>query len=180
MTGSAKDIRLKRATRLLACGGLLVGITLGAEAANPASPMLHKPAPEFVRKDIGGRAVNLRALRGKVVLLNFWATWCAPCLEEMPQFKGWQERFGPKGFEVIAVSMDDTQEPVRVFAGRLKPGFPVVMGDEKLGNLYGGILGLPMTYLIGRDGRIEGRLAGATDMDALEARIQTLLQARLR
>lgn len=147
-------------------------------ASDAPNSMLHKRAPAFVRKDLEGKQVSLRALRGKVVVLNFWATWCGPCLTEMPRFKQWQQQFGPEGFEVVAVSMDDTADPVRVFAGRLRPGFTVLMGDEKLGHLYGGILGLPVTYLIGRDGRIEARLAGETDMDALEARIESLLKKR--
>lgn len=160
----------------MAWAALVVAGTLAGYATDAPSPMVHKPAPAFVRKDTEGKTVSLRAVRGKVVLLNFWATWCAPCLEEMPRFKGWQERFGPQGFEVIAVSMDDTQAPVGAFLRRLRPSFPVVMGDERLGNLYGGILGLPVTYLIGRDGRIEARLAGATDIDALEERIESLLK----
>lgn len=171
---------MKRASRLLAWAGFLLAGSAGVFATEPPGPMLHKQAPGFVRRNLEGNAVSLRALRGKVVLLNFWATWCAPCLEEMPRFKGWQGRYGPEGFQVIAVSMDDTRDPVRAFVGRLRPSFPVVMGDEKLGNLYGGILGLPVTFLIGRDGRIEARLAGATDMDELEARIHTLLQQKPR
>lgn len=160
--------------------GLLLAGNLVTWAIEPPSPMLHKPAPAFVRKDLEGNPVSLREKRGKVLLLNFWATWCSPCLEEMPQFKRWQEKYGPEGFEVIAVSMDDTRDPVRAFVGRLRPNFPVVMGDEKLGNLYGGIFGLPVSYLIGRDGRIEARLAGATDMDALEERVESLLKKPAR
>lgn len=171
---------MKRASRLLALAGLLVTTAGFAATAKSSRPLLHKPAPAFVRIDLDGNEIGLRAMRGKVVLLNFWATWCGPCLEELPRFKEWQRRYGDQGFAIIAVSMDDSPDPVRVFVGRLRPNFSIVMGDEKLGNLYGGILGLPVSYLIGREGRVEARLSGATDLDAFEARIEELLKKPAR
>ena len=109
------------------------------------------------------------------VLVDFWATWCGPCEAELPRFAQWQNRYGPEGLQVIAVSMDDSREPVRRWERRLHPNYPVVMGDARLGKLYGGILGLPVTFLIGRDGRVEARIAGTADLDAMEKEIQRLL-----
>jgi thiol-disulfide isomerase/thioredoxin len=137
--------------------------------------LLHKPAPQFVRTDLAGQRLSLKAYRGKVVLLNFWATWCGPCRLELPKFAQWQRQFGPRGLQVIAVSMDDGEAPVRSFVRTLKPGFPVLMGDVKLARTYGGILGLPVTYLIGRDGRIFARVEGGADLPAMEREVKNLL-----
>ena len=89
--------------------------------------------------------MRLADFRGRVVLLNFWATWCAPCQIEMPRFSAWQARYGPEGLQVVGVSMDDEEAPVRSLVKKRKVDYPIVMGDEKLGLLYGGILGLPVT-----------------------------------
>src|ERR1019366_9444118 len=88
----------------------LLGLCLGATAPNPAfavEPLLHKPAPNFVLRDLNHKKLDLHAFRGKVVLLNFWATWCAPCQLEIPRFVQWQSNYGPQGLEVIGISMDD-------------------------------------------------------------------------
>jgi thiol-disulfide isomerase/thioredoxin len=149
-----------------------------ALAAPAGHSLLHKPAPNFVRNDLSGKPVNLRAYRGKVVLLNFWATWCAPCLLELPRFAAWQKQYASDGLQIVAVSMDDDAVPVRALARKLELDFPVVMGDAKLGTLYGGVLGLPVTFLIGRDGRVSARLMGETDLPAMENRIRELLGHR--
>jgi len=154
---------------------LFAGFALPAAAQ---SPLLHKPAPGFARKDLAGKQVDLRRERGKVVLLNFWATWCAPCQVELPRFSAWQKQYASQGFQVIAVSMDDDATPVRPVVRKLKLDFPVVMGDDKLGTLYGGVLGLPVTFLIARDGTVVGRIEGQTDLNALEQRIKGLLKQR--
>jgi thiol-disulfide isomerase/thioredoxin len=145
------------------------------QAATPADALLHKHAPAFTRNNLAGKPIDLRAYRGKVILLNFWATWCGPCQVELPRFAAWQEQYAPQGLQVIAVSMDDDAAPVRALARELKLNFPVVMGDAKLGALYGGILGLPVTFLIGRDGTIDARLEGGTDLLAMETSIRQLL-----
>jgi thiol-disulfide isomerase/thioredoxin len=134
--------------------------------------LLHQEAPSFVRPDLSGKQVDLAAFRGKVVLLNFWATWCAPCRVELPRFAAWQTRYGSAGLQVIAVSMDDDPALARTAADRLHLNFPVVQGDEELGTRYGGVLGLPITFLIGRDGKVIARIQGATDLHALERRVR--------
>jgi len=157
----------------------MVGLLAGpARAAAPQDALAHRAAPQFVRKDLAGQTVSLRAYRGKVVLLNFWATWCGPCRVELPRFAAWQARYGADGLQVIAVSMDDGDGPVRALMAKLKPGYPIVMGDDRLGTLYGGILGLPVTYLIERDGKVAARYEGASDLDAMERRIRELLEKR--
>ncbi len=157
--------------------GLLAAWVLAAGAwfAAAQTDLLHKPAPAFVRTDLSGRRIDLHAYRGKVVLLNFWATWCGPCQVELPRFSAWQKQYGPAGLQVIAASMDDDSTGVRPVVRKLKLDFPVVMGDEKLGMLYGGVLGLPVTFLIGRDGKVDARIDSGADLDATERRIQQLL-----
>lgn len=147
-------------------------------AAPAAKSLLHKPAPSFTRIDLNGDRVSLQSYRGKVILLSFWATWCIPCRLELPRFIEWQKQYGPVGLQVIAVSMDDNPSPVRAFVRKLKPDFPVVMGDAKLGTRYGGILGLPVTFLIARDGRVFTRLEGEANLPAMESRIKELLAQR--
>jgi cytochrome c biogenesis protein CcmG/thiol:disulfide interchange protein DsbE len=137
--------------------------------------LVHKPAPVFVRNDLSGRAIALEKYRGKVVLLDFWATWCAGCQVELPKFEAWKKKYGAQGFDVLAVSMDDTAAPVRRTVRRLQLDFPVVMGDARLGDEYGGVLGLPVTYLIDREGRIIAKFKGDTDLKAMERAIQSAL-----
>ncbi len=136
---------------------------------------VHQPAPTFTRRDLEGHALNLASFRGKVVLLDFWATWCAPCQVELPRFAQWQRQFGPRGFQVAGISMDDDPALVRRLTQKLKLNFPVAMGDAKLGERYGGVLGLPLTYLIDRNGIIQARFQGETDPKVIEKRLKTLL-----
>ena len=159
--------------------GLAWGVPLTAQTAMRAgSALVGRVAPELVRTDLGGRRVDLKALRGKVVLLNFWATWCGPCKVELPKFAAWQREYGAQGLRVIAASMNDTQAPVRRYVDGLRPGFPVVMGDAKMGRAYGGVLGLPVTFLIRRDGRIAARVDGDADLPAMEREVKKLLAER--
>ena len=141
-----------------------------------ADPLLHKPAPQFVRADLKHQTVDLSSYRGKVVLLTFWATWCAPCQIEMPHFIDWQTRYGPAGLQIIGISMDDDPAPVLALAGKRGVNYPIVMGDAQLGTDYGGILGLPVTFLIDRHGNIVGRFKGETKLPAMEHSMQKLLR----
>ena len=133
------------------------------------------PAPDFSLPDLSGQRLNLSAYRGKVVLLDFWATWCDPCRDEIPHFIELQEKYGSRGLQIIGVSMDDTPDPVRDFYQRFRMNYPVVMGDAKTGELYGGVLGLPVAFLVGRDGRIVAKHIGATNAAVFEKEIVGLL-----
>lgn len=150
---------------------------LGARAQlAEARSIQGRPAPEFARNDLTGRAVDLRALRGKVVVLNFWATWCAPCLSEMPVFSAWQQDAALRGVQIVGVSMNDEPGPANAAVGRLHLGYPVVMGDAELARAYGGVLGLPVTFLIDRQGVVRKRYDGAADLAAMKQDIARLLK----
>jgi cytochrome c biogenesis protein CcmG, thiol:disulfide interchange protein DsbE len=135
-------------------------------------------APNFTLTSLEGKPIRLSDYRGKLVLLNFWATWCGPCIAEIPRFATWQTKFGPQGLQVLGVSMDDDKPPVLKAARKFQLTYPIVMGDEHLGERYGGVLGLPVTYLISPKGKILARYQGETDLNQLEKRIATLLAAK--
>lgn len=164
-----------RASRLLwvtLCAALACATGLCGQAPED---MVHKTAPEFVRTDLAGRRIDLKDYRGKVVLLNFWATWCAGCQVELPKFAQWQKEYGAAGLQIVGVSMDDGVAPVRKTVRRLNLDFPVVIGDAHLGDAYGGVLGLPVTFLLDRDGRIVAEIKGEADLAALESQVKRLL-----
>jgi thiol-disulfide isomerase/thioredoxin len=126
--------------------------------------------------ELTGGQFQLSAYRGKIVLLDFWATWCDPCREEIPHLVELQSKYRDRGLEIVGVSMDDGPEPVRDYYQRFKMNYPVVMGNAKIGELYGGVLGLPIAFVIGRDGRIQSKHIGATDISIFENEIANLLQ----
>lgn len=135
-------------------------------------------ATGFSLQDLDGKPLDLANYRGKVVLLNFWATWCTPCRAEIPQFVDYQNKYGPQGLQLIGISMDDDAKPVREFYQQFKMNYPVAIGNANLAESYGGVLGLPVTFLIGRDGRIAAKYVGAVEMPVLQQRIESLLQAK--
>jgi peroxiredoxin len=141
----------------------------------PSSPQPANSAPDFTVTDLDGRKLSLSDYKGKVVLLNFWATWCAPCRTEIPHFVEMQNRFGADGFQVIGISMDDDANPVREFAQQFKLNYPVAVGDDKLAERYGGVLGLPISFIIDRQGRIYAKHIGATDTTVFDNEVKGLL-----
>jgi cytochrome c biogenesis protein CcmG, thiol:disulfide interchange protein DsbE len=134
-------------------------------------------APDFTLPRLDGQDLRLSAYRGKLVLLDFWASWCAPCREEAPHLIDLQNRYGDRGLQIIGVSMDDSPDPARVFYQQVHMNYPVVLGNAKTGELYGGVLGLPIAFLIRRDGRIYAKHIGATDPAVFDREIATLLQS---
>jgi peroxiredoxin len=96
----------------------------------------------------------------------------------MPSFVAWQTKYGPRGLQVIGISMDDDPTLARSLVGKLKLNYPVAMGDVKLGDLYGGVLGLPVTYLIDRHGMIQAEFQGEADLGKIERQLQSLLSGR--
>lgn len=161
----------------LLLASLLLAVSACAQSGARPS-LLNKKAPQIARLDLSGQRISLAELRGNVVLLNFWATWCAPCQAEMPIFAGWQRTYGPRGLAVVGVSMDDDAAPVRRVLARLKIDYPVVMGDARLGERYHGVLGMPETFLIDRSGVVRAQFQGGGDLKAMEAKIRLMLAQR--
>jgi peroxiredoxin len=131
--------------------------------------------PDFTRAEASGKPVQLSRYRGQLVLLNFWASWCPPCREEMPLFSRWHREFNARGFQVIGVSMDDDAEEVKKFLAAYPVTYPIVMGDAKFAGQFGGVLGLPLSYLIDAQGRVVARYQGEADLAKMEARVRELL-----
>jgi peroxiredoxin len=113
-----------------------------------------KLAPDFTLKDANGSAIKLSDYRGKVVLLNFWATWCGPCAVEIPWFIEFEQQYKSRGFAVVGVSMDeDGWSAVKPYIAEHKLNYRVLLGDDSVSQLYGGVESLPTTFIIDRDGR---------------------------
>jgi thiol-disulfide isomerase/thioredoxin len=170
---------------MLAAGALALGVlvthyslrTKHSQVVARSSTANHPPAPDFTLPQLDGNDLRLSSYRGKVVLLDFWATWCDPCREEIPHLVELQQRYGDRGLQIIGVSMDDSADPVRPFYQEFHMNYPDVMGTAQTGALYGGVLGLPITFLIGRDGKVNAKHIGATDAVIFEREVRSLLQS---
>jgi thiol-disulfide isomerase/thioredoxin len=118
-------------------------------------------APDFDLTGLDGKNLKLSDLRGKAVLLNFWATYCGPCKIEMPWFVELQKEYGPQGFQIIGVAMDDaSNEDIAKFAKEMGVNYPILLGKDSVAQSYGGVSVLPTTFFIDRDGRITAREFG--------------------
>jgi peroxiredoxin len=130
-------------------------------------------APDFVLTDLQGNLVKLSDLRGKAVVLNFWATWCPPCKEEIPWLVDMQKRYGSQGLQIVGVSMDDGDpKDVVKFAAANSINYPVLFGEDKVADQYGGIDYLPTTFYIDRNGVVLDRVFGEPQRDEIERNIK--------
>lgn len=150
----------------------------GGDAAALSCPADARPANyNFTMKDHQGREVAFSSYKGKVVLIDFWATWCAPCKVEIPHFVEFQDRYGKDGFQVLGITVDDTAEKVTPYIGELKMNYPVLLGLDRddVQEAYGPIVGIPVSVLISRDGKICATHTGLTGKDVFEREIKALL-----
>lgn len=131
----------------------------------------------FTLKDINGKDVALKSLKGKVVLLDFWATWCEPCKMEIPWFAEFQTKYGPRGFQAIGISVDDTVEKLKPYVAKYKMNYPVLVGlnHDDIQNAYGPLWGIPVTAVISRDGKICAKHSGISSKQNFEKEIESLL-----
>ena len=169
---------ISAAALLLGC--FLQGCTSGPGVVKAASLKPEKErhnAPDFTLKDADGKAVKLSDYKGKVVLLDFWATWCGPCKIEIPWFMELQRQHKDKGFEVLGVAMDDEGwEAVKPFLAELKINYRVMIGNDATAQAYGGVDALPTTFLIDRGGKIAAVHVGLTSKKDFEDGVKELLQ----
>ena len=118
-------------------------------------------APDFELPALDGKKLKLSDLRGKAVLLNFWATYCGPCKIEMPWFVELQKEYGPQGFQIVGVAMDDAStEDIAKFTKEMGVNYPILLGKESVGESYGGVGVLPTTFFVDRDGKLIAREFG--------------------
>jgi len=140
-----------------------------------------KAAPDFALKDLNGSTAKLSDYKGKVVLLNFWATWCGPCKLEIPWFVEFEQNYKDRGFAVLGVAMDDEGwEAVKPYLTARKVNYRVVMGNDNIAQLYGGVDSLPTTFVIDRDGRIASIHVGLVSRRDYEGEIKQLLEGNQR
>jgi len=141
--------------------------------------MLSQPAtkaPNFSLKTADGKTVELKKLQGKVVVVNFWATWCGPCKAEIPGFLEVYQQYKSKGLEIVGVSLDQSGwDVVKPFVEKAKITYPVVVGDGKLANAYDGIEAIPTTFIVDKKGNITKKHVGYMSKDDLQKLIAGLL-----
>ena len=148
----------------------------GKAGAPSADDAKLKTAPDFSLKQSDGAAVDLASLKGKVVLLNFWATWCGPCKIEIPWFMEFQQQFKDKGFEVLGVAMDDDGwKSVKPYVASHKINYRVVLGNDAVATAYGGIDSLPTTFVLNQNGKIVTSHIGLVDKNEYLKEIEGLL-----
>ena len=149
-----------------------------AHASAGTCPANAKPAKlNFTLKDFTGKTVNLSDYKGKVILLDFWATWCDPCKVEIPWFIEFQKKYGSAGFQAIGVSVDDTPAQLTPYVARMKMNYPVLQGKDHddIQNAYGPLVGIPVTAVISRDAKICVKHLGISSKESFEKEIKSLL-----
>ena len=138
--------------------------------AKKADPIIGQPRTEFAMRDLDGEMRNISEWDGKIVLVNFWATWCPPCMREIPGFIELQQQYGEHGFQIIGVAVDD-EDAVRAFADDMEINYPVMAGEVEtieLARRYGNrIDGLPFSAFINRDGAISHAIAGELNKERI-------------
>jgi thiol-disulfide isomerase/thioredoxin len=144
-----------------------------------------KPAPELTLKDLDGKDLSLSQYKGKLVLVNFWATWCEPCQVEIPWLIGMQQKYAAKGFTILGIAMDEDgakvvtpwvqKERFDVNGSKSQMNYPIVIGDDAAADKFGGLLGYPTSVLVNRDGKIVKRITGIINEDEISKWIESQL-----
>jgi thiol-disulfide isomerase/thioredoxin len=165
--------RLTIVRRALCFVGLLI-VPLAAckPKSDPATPAPLTAAPAWKLQDLDGQLVDFAQFKGKVVVIDFWATWCAPCRSEIPGYVALQEKYGKAGLAFVGISLDTVAPAeVRQFVAQNHMNYPVVIGDESVTAIFGGVDAIPTTFIVDRQGNIRYRKVGAEATAAFEQRL---------
>lgn len=156
---------------------LIIGLVfVFALAHNVAGQNVDSIAPQFTLDDINGKSVSLNDYKGKVIILDFWATWCPPCREEIPDFIALQNEYGKKGLQIIGIAVDrDGIKSVKPFYENMGMNYPVLLTDGKVESRYGGIRAIPTTFIIDKKGSIVKKYVGFQSKAVFEKEIKELL-----
>jgi len=176
--GSGRNPLALVVVAVIAAAMLYFGFHMARRSGSDAPSILGKstPAPDFTLEKLNGGNLKLSDLRGKAVLLNFWATWCGPCKIETPWLVEMQNQYGNQGLQVIGVAMDDSgKDEISKFAKDMGVNYPVLLGKEAVGDEYGGVPALPESFFIGRDGKIVDRIIGLKGKAEIEDAIKKAL-----
>ncbi len=161
---------------VIAAAMLFFGFHAARRSGPPQLVTKATAAPDFTLESLDGKDVRLSDLRGKAVLLNFWATWCGPCKIETPWLVELQNQYGSQGLQVIGVAMDDSgKDEIAKFAKDMGVNYPVLLGKEAVGDAYGGVPALPESFFIGRDGKIVDKIIGLKGKGEIEDSIKKAL-----
>ncbi|MEP7234314.1 MAG: TlpA disulfide reductase family protein [Ignavibacteriota bacterium] len=164
---------------------LITGVAIFLFARPKAEDIKHaafsdqKPAPDFVLNDLDGKQVRLSDFKGKTVVLNFWATWCGPCVKEMPGFMELQSQYGGEGLQFIGIALDQ-EGAVRVkpFVEKRKINYPILIGTSEIADKFGGMNAIPVTFLIDKKGMIREQYIGMREKADLEPMVLALMREK--
>lgn len=157
--------------------GLGPGLPIGTgRSQNPLISVDERRAAPVMRvATLDDATFELGSFRGQVVLIDFWATWCGPCREEIPSLVQLAAKYQARGVQLVGISMDDAAAPVRNFYRSQRMNYPVALGDVQLARAFGGVLGVPVKFFIDRHGRVAAKVAGPMTLEALSATLDALL-----
>jgi thiol-disulfide isomerase/thioredoxin len=143
----------------------------------PAQSLDKQKAPNFSLRTMDGKVIELSKLKGKPVIVNFWATWCPPCRAEIPDFIKVYDSYKSKGLVIVGIALDNEGwDVVKPFVDRIKINYPVVLGNSDITQLYGGIDGIPTTFFIDKKGYIADQQVGLLTKNALEQKLKSILK----
>jgi thiol-disulfide isomerase/thioredoxin len=179
--GKSHPVRMTVAGNVPEAAGQDAGTLTRTEAPSPGpkDPAIGSLAPNFILQSVPkGKPVSLASLRGKPVVVNFWATWCGPCKIEMPSLVALQKKYEPQGVRIVGVAMDDaTDKVIADFAQKMNVNYLVLRGTEKVGELYGGVDRMPTTFYLDKSGKVVEETVGMASEEELEAGIRKSLNA---